>query len=90
MDKIFELELLSGGRIRIDYSKCGRCLSKACVKFCQSSTLDPVLKIREGIPVLSDDAKKDKRGWCTECLACELNCNLYGQSAIKIELPLTD
>lgn len=84
MEKKFELDLFSGGKISIDYSKCKTCSSKGCVKYCQSSTLEPVIKIEEGCPVLTDESKKDKKNWCTECLACELNCSLYGQKAITI------
>ncbi|MBU0571433.1 MAG: hypothetical protein KJ995_04155 [Candidatus Omnitrophica bacterium] len=88
MVKNFKLVLFSGGNISIDYSKCRDCESKACTKFCQSSTLEPVLKIENGIPVTTDSSKIEKKNWCTECLACELNCGLYGKGAIRIELPL--
>lgn len=76
--------LLSGGTLTIDASRCADCRTQACVKRCVSSTLEPVLKIERGRPVLSRSDGRPEKGWCIECMACELDCALYGKSAIKI------
>lgn len=82
-----EFKLFSGGRILIDRSACVECSTKSCVRSCVSSTLEPVLKIEEGAPVLSRQDVDPASGWCVECLACELDCSLYGRRAISIIFP---
>lgn len=79
--------MLSGGRLSVDAAACARCASKACVRRCVSSTLDPVLVIRDGRPVLSRPDGRPESGWCIECLACELDCRLHGEAGLKIEWP---
>ncbi len=81
------LELFSGGRILIDRTVCAGCMTQACVRRCVSSTLDPVLKIEGGVPVLARNDVSPQSGWCVECLACELDCALYGKHAVKIDFP---
>ena len=78
-------KLFSGGTITIQRTECLSCTTQACVKNCVSSTLDPVLKIENGIPVLARNDVRPQSGWCVECLACELDCELYGLGAVKIE-----
>ncbi len=45
------------------------------------------LKIEGGKPALTGSPEQLKR-LCNECLACEVECELYGGKAITIELPL--
>jgi hypothetical protein len=40
------------------------------------------------LPALKPTLEEVKRGACTEDLACELDCQLYGNKAIVITLPL--
>ncbi len=80
-----KFKLFSGGQITIHRLQCLTCETKACVRHCSSSTLDPVLKIQNGVPVLADDKIPTEKGWCIECLACEQDCALYGNTAIQIE-----
>jgi succinyl-CoA synthetase beta subunit len=80
-------DLFSGGRIMADLSMCGDCTTKACVKRCVSSTLDPVLVIDGGSPRLARTDVATESGWCVECLACELDCAREGRGAIRINLP---
>ena len=82
-----KFKLFSGGTITINREECLRCRSHACVKNCVSSTLDPVLKIQDGIPILARTDVGPETGWCIECLACELDCALHGNQAIQIEFP---
>lgn len=79
--------LFSGGSISIDRVLCRDCKTQACVRRCVSSTLEPVLVIRNGAPELARQDIKPESGWCVECLACELDCGLEGRNAIWIELP---
>jgi hypothetical protein len=88
MPKKLIFKLLSHGSIAIDYNKCKKCDTHACVKHCQSSHLTHVLVIKQGLPVLARPDEDTGQGWCTECCACELNCSLYGKKAISIDLPL--
>ncbi len=85
---MLEFNLFSGGKIRIDTSICSRCRTKACIKNCRSSKSGPVLVIKDGIPATDYSKDELRKGACTECLACELDCQLYGKEAIKITLPL--
>lgn len=75
------------GKVYIDLDrciapKCGFACVKACRwygRFC--------LKIEGGKPALAGDPEELRRR-CNECLACEVECELHGGRAIKIELPL--
>jgi hypothetical protein len=84
---VLRFGLFSGGSITIDRTLCRDCVSKACVRRCVSSTLDPVLAIRDGAPELARAEMKPENGWCVECLACELDCQRDGRGAVRIELP---
>ena len=82
-----KFKLFSGGTLTINHQACLVCSSHACVKHCVSSTLDPVLKIEGGIPVLARTDMHPESGWCIECFACELDCELYGKDAITVQFP---
>lgn len=80
-----EFESLTG-RVIIDYGTCGDCGKYECVKAC-SLCGRGILRVQDGRPVLTvsqDDAKRR----CIECLACEIQCLLKANGAIKIELPI--
>jgi hypothetical protein len=47
-----------------------------------------ILELKDGVPALKPTLEEVKRGACTEDLACELDCELYGKKAIVITLPL--
>ncbi len=86
-EDFLEFEIFSGGRVTIDLSKCGDCHSKACIQICSLPTMGRVLELKDGKPSLKKDPKEVKRGACTECLGCELDCELKGKKAIRILLP---
>jgi succinyl-CoA synthetase beta subunit len=75
------------GSVKIDLKKCiaPEC-GFACVKadkwFGRSC-----LKIERKKPALAGSPEQLKR-LCNECLACEVECELYGGNAVKIELPI--
>ncbi len=84
---LLEFEVFSGGKVIIDISKCGDCMSKACIQICNLPTMGRVLELKNGRPSLKKDLKEIKKGGCTECLGCELECELRGMKAIQIILP---
>ena len=71
------------GRITYDHAVCARCESKACVGAC----VPQILKLSEGgLPVLAVTLEEAKRGRCTECLACEVDCRAHGAGGGRVEL----
>jgi succinyl-CoA synthetase beta subunit len=80
----FEFET---GKLTIDLNKCiaPKC-GFACVKACRWFGRS-CLKIKDGKPALVGSPEQLKR-LCNECLACEVECELHGGKAIKIELSL--
>jgi succinyl-CoA synthetase beta subunit len=79
----YRFETLTGAVI-IDHEKCLPCASKPCVEACRSN----VLRFEGSLPVLAIPEQDAKRGKCTECLACELECQFHGNKAIHIDLPI--
>lgn len=78
----------SGGEITIDLSRCATCGSKACIKVCEVQGGPLVLDAVLGIPGLRWSMEEIEQGGCVECLGCELDCELFGNQAVKINLPL--
>ena len=79
-------EVFSGGSIEFDLDKCRKCESKICVNTCSSQ--GDILKLVDGVPALKRSEDEVKRGACTECLGCELDCQMHGKNAITIILPV--
>lgn len=72
------------GQVVFDYERCRQCEGKPCVASCPAG----VLKLEGDVPVLAMDAEQVRKGKCTECLACELECHFQGAGGLKIELPI--
>jgi NAD-dependent dihydropyrimidine dehydrogenase PreA subunit len=85
---VLEFEVRSGGTFKIDLEKCKSCETKACVKICNTAGMGQILELKDGVPALKPTLDEVKRGACTEDLACELDCQLYGNKAIVVTLPL--
>jgi hypothetical protein len=85
--KTYAFQISSGGEICFDLSGCEECSSKACVKACNQLNMGNILKIENGLPRLKVSEEDVKRGACTECLSCELECRLEGSGGIRIILP---
>lgn len=82
----YQFETLTGGTVTYDHTVCRTCESKACVQSC-----DPkILSLEGGVPVLNISHDKAKRGGCTECLACEVECYFLGSRGGRIVLPLPE
>ncbi|MBO05625.1 MAG: hypothetical protein CMI58_01040 [Parcubacteria group bacterium] len=89
MLRMLEFNILSGGNVSIDLTKCKSCSTKACIRNCKSSKTRPVLVLKDGVPDLDFGFDELEKGACTECLACELDCQLYGNKAVIIELTVS-
>jgi succinyl-CoA synthetase beta subunit len=73
------------GTIQFDHELCARCESKICIKECVPQILKEDL---HGLPVLNITPEEAKKGKCTECLACEVECFFGGNKGGYIELPI--
>jgi len=82
----YTFETITGGSITYDHALCRSCESKACVHTC-----DPKILSLEGeVPVLNITRDEAKRGGCTECLACEVECHFLGNRGGRIHLPIVE
>ncbi len=73
------------GEITYDHAVCARCESKVCVSAC----VPQILKLSEqGLPVLKVTAEEARRGRCTECLACEVDCRALGAGGGHVRLAI--
>ncbi|MDD8025495.1 MAG: acetate--CoA ligase family protein [Acidobacteriota bacterium] len=72
------------GRVSFNHDRCRKCVSKACVGACTPG----ILKVENDLPVLAVSPEDARRGKCTECLACEIQCRFHERAAIFIELPI--
>ena len=81
------------------------CLIAVCVRgenkghdrrksFMYGYPLKPVytsdVELKDGLPALKYSLEEVKRGACTEDLGCELECELHGNQALVITLPLPE
>jgi succinyl-CoA synthetase beta subunit len=81
----YRFETVTGGTITYDHAVCVTCETKACVHSC-----DPkILSLDGEKPVLNITREDAKRGGCTECLACEVECHFRGAGGGYIHLPIS-
>lgn len=83
-EDILEFETMADALIRIDLKKCDKCETKACIEADHLPFLGPVLELKNGRPSLMWSKQEVKARKCTDCVACELSCDLYGNGAITI------
>ncbi len=83
--KPYTFETVTGGKVILDHAVCATCETKVCIEACarQILTLN-----EEGCPVLNITLEEARRGRCVECLACEVDCMLYGAGGGYVELPI--
>jgi succinyl-CoA synthetase beta subunit len=73
------------GTIQFDHDLCSRCENKVCITEC----VPQILKADEhGLPVLNITPEEARKGKCTECLACEVECFFHGNRGGHISLPI--
>lgn len=81
----YSFQTVTGGTVTYDHSVCTGCQSKVCVKECAGKIL---ALNEEGCPVLNITADEAKKGRCSECLACEVDCFFKGAGGGRITLPI--
>jgi succinyl-CoA synthetase beta subunit len=79
----YQFETLTG-EITYDHSLCMKCETKACISACGPQ----ILKLEEEKPVLAITREEAKKGKCTECLACEIECEFHGNKGAYVFLPI--
>lgn len=81
----YTFETVTGGIVTYDHEICVTCESKVCIEAC----VPQILKLNDaGAPVLNISREEAKKGGCIECLACEVDCFLYGAGGGHIALPI--
>ncbi len=83
--KPYTFETVTGGTVTYDHAVCTTCENKVCVAECAPK----ILSLNEaGLPVLNIAPEEAKKGRCVECLACEVDCLLYGAGGGHVYLPI--
>ncbi len=81
----YRFETVTGGTVTFDHAVCAACESKVCVSEC----VPKILKLNEeGLPVLAIPPEEAKKGRCSECLACEVECLFRGAGGGHVRLPI--
>lgn len=83
--RALDFEIMTG-RIIIDLEKCIGCKTKACVEACTAK----IFKTEGQEVTLNMTRETIKKGGCTETIACELECQLRGNGALKIVFPMPE
>ncbi len=84
--RVYKFQILSGGEVCFDLSRCEECSSKVCIKACNRLNMGNILTLENGLPKLKVSEEDAKKGACTECLSCELDCKLYGKAGVRVVL----
>jgi succinyl-CoA synthetase beta subunit len=83
--RLYQFQTVTGGTVSYNHSFCAVCESKVCVKEC----VPKILSLNEaGLPVLNITPEEAKKGRCSECLACEVDCFFHGAGGGQIVLPI--
>lgn len=80
----YSFETVTGGTVTYDHAVCRDCETKACIQTC----VPKILSLEGDVPVLNITREAAKRGGCTECLACEVECHFLGNGGGFIHLPI--
>jgi len=83
--KPYRFGTVTGGTVTYDHAVCATCQSKVCVSEC----VPKILKLDDnGCPVLNITPEEAKKGRCSECLACEVECLFQGAGGGYVHLPI--
>jgi len=83
--RLYRFETVTGGTVTYNHSICAACENKVCVQEC----VPKILSLNDaGLPVLNITADEAKKGRCSECLACEVDCFFWGAGGGTIVLPI--
>ncbi|OGO19381.1 MAG: hypothetical protein A2Z14_07730 [Chloroflexi bacterium RBG_16_48_8] len=80
----YRFDTVTGGKVILDHAACRECKSKICIETCVPS----ILSLKDGVPVLYISEDQAKKGGCTECLACEVECYFEGNRGGQVVLPI--
>jgi succinyl-CoA synthetase beta subunit len=80
----YSFETVTGGRVILDHAACRECESKICIETCVPS----ILELEGQVPVLKISEQEAKKGGCTECLACQVECFFEGNRGGQVILPI--
>jgi len=72
------------GEVVLDHEVCEQCQTKACISAC----VPKILTLKDGVPVLNITREEAAKGKCTECLACDVDCAVYGLGGGRVILPI--
>lgn len=81
----YSFETVTGGTVTFDYAICATCESKICIEACGRQILE---LNDDSCPVLNVTLEEAKKGRCSECLGCDVDCLLYGAGGGKVTLPI--
>ena len=87
-EEVLSFETMAGATIRFDLKKCDACKTKACIEADHLPFLGPVLELKDGRPCLKWSKEEIKKRKCTDCVACELACQLQGNGGVMITYPM--
>ena len=74
VEQPYRFETVTKGTVTLDHARCMACESKICIESC----VPQILSLADDVPVLNISHEEAKRGGCTECLACEVECYFLG------------
>lgn len=80
----YQFETVTEGTITFDHALCRACESKICIETC----VPQILSLDGDVPILNIGHEEARRGACTECLACEVECYFLGNRGGSIHLPI--
>jgi succinyl-CoA synthetase beta subunit len=80
----YSFETITNGNVVLDHAACRECESKVCVERC----VPGILSLDGDVPVLNISPEEARRGGCTECLACEVECAFDGNGGGQVFLPI--
>jgi NAD-dependent dihydropyrimidine dehydrogenase PreA subunit len=75
---------VTDGEVTLDHQACQDCASKICIETC----VPGILELQGGVPVLNITPEEAKKGGCSECLACEIECFFEGNRGGYVSLPI--
>lgn len=80
----YQFDTVTGGTVTLDHAICRDCESKACISACAPQ----ILSLENDVPVLNISTDAARKGGCTECLGCEVNCYFFGRGGGQVALPI--
>ncbi len=83
-EKPYSFQTLTGGTVTFDHAACLACENQVCIQTCAAG----ILQLQDEVPVLNITTEEARKGGCTECLACQIECFLEGNRGGYVHLPI--